>query len=132
MHKKQRQAAQAIQARNASSKDKSRQQREASKSAVLETKRYLVREGREEQMKLQRQRQEEWMRDRGLNTTRVTAIRNQKENARKKIEEEKLRKLENSRIEYENKVQQEEAIRSRTESLVSAMEREEMELIQVG
>lgn len=84
---------------------------------------------------------------RGLNTTRVTAIRNQKENARKKVEEEKvrvgedwklwyggvqLRKLENSRIEYENKVQQEEAIRSRTESLVSAMEREEMELIQVG
>ncbi|EEQ97737.1 conserved hypothetical protein [Perkinsus marinus ATCC 50983] len=130
MHKKQRQATEAIQVRNASLKDKSRQQREASKSAVLETKRYLVREGREEQMKLQRQRQEEWMRDRGLNTTRVTAIRNQKENARKKIEEEKLRKLENSRIEYENKVQQEEAIRSRTESLVSAMEREEMELIQ--
>lgn len=83
---------------------------------------------------------------RGLNTSRAKVIRSQRDNARKRMEEEKvkawvgrnsmvlfqLRKLENTRIEYENKVQQEESIRARTEALVSAMEKEEMELIQVG
>ncbi|EER11757.1 NBP2b protein, putative [Perkinsus marinus ATCC 50983] len=132
LHKKQWQAVRATQARNAFLKDKARQLREASKGAVLESKRHLVREGREEQMKLQQQKQEKWIRDIGLNTSRAKVIRSQRDNARKRMEEEKLRKLENTRIEYENKVQQEESIRARTEALVSAMEKEEMELIQVG
>ncbi|KAF4743531.1 hypothetical protein FOZ62_006413 [Perkinsus olseni] len=130
MHKKKWEAARASQARNAFMKDKAKQQREATRSAMLESKRHLVREGREEQMKLERQRQEKWMRDMGANTSRATAIRSQRDNAKKRIEQEKFRKLESCRMDYENKVQQEETLRARTEALVSAMEKEEMELIQ--
>ena len=65
-----------------------------------------------------------------MNAERSEEIRRQKAEAKARIEQEKRERIEKYRADYENRVAQEEMLRSRTEALVAQMEKEEMELIQ--
>merc|ERR1712151_532601 len=53
-----------------------------------------------------------------------------KEEAKRKMEEDRLAQLDKFREDYEARTAQEELLRARTDSLVAKMEKEEMELIQ--
>merc|ERR1719492_376399 len=57
-------------------------------------------------------------------------IRQGKEDAKRKLEEDRLAQLDKFREDYEARTAQEELLRARTDALVAKMEKEEMELIQ--
>ena len=57
-------------------------------------------------------------------------IKQKKEEAKRRLEEDRLAQLEKFREDYEARTAQEELLRSRTDALVAKMEKEEMELIQ--
>merc|ERR1719367_164852 len=57
-------------------------------------------------------------------------IKNQKAEAKRRMEEDRLAQLDKFREDYEARAAQEELLRARTEALVAKMEKEEMELIQ--
>merc|ERR1712179_32580 len=57
-------------------------------------------------------------------------IKQNKEEAKRKLEENRLAQLEKFREDYEARAAQEELLRARTDALVAKMEKEEMELIQ--
>merc|ERR1719190_128082 len=57
-------------------------------------------------------------------------IKQRKEEAKRRMEEERLQQLEKFREDYEARAAQEELLRARTDALVAKMEKEEMELIQ--
>merc|ERR1711920_949774 len=52
------------------------------------------------------------------------------EDAKRKLEEDRLAQLDKFREDYEARTAQEEMLRARTDALVAKMEKEEMELIQ--
>merc|ERR1712039_641208 len=64
------------------------------------------------------------------NTERSNMIKQKKEDAKRKLEEDRLAQLEKFREDYEARAAQEELLRARTDALVAKMEKEEMELIQ--
>merc|ERR1711945_16317 len=67
---------------------------------------------------------------RQLNVDRSAYIKQKKEDARRRLEEERLAQLDKFREDYEARIAQEELLRQRTDALVAKMEKEEMELIQ--
>merc|ERR1719517_175578 len=64
------------------------------------------------------------------NIERSNMIKQRKEDAKRKLEEDRLAQLEKFREDYEARAAQEELLRARTDALVAKMEKEEMELIQ--
>merc|ERR1719226_130468 len=64
------------------------------------------------------------------NIERSNMIKQKKEEAKRKLEENRLAQLEKFREDYEARAAQEELLRARTDALVARMEKEEMELIQ--
>merc|ERR1712039_505208 len=64
------------------------------------------------------------------NIERSNMIKQKKEDAKRKLEEDRLAQLEKFREDYEARAAQEEVLRARTDALVAKMEKEEMELIQ--
>merc|ERR1719517_162385 len=64
------------------------------------------------------------------NIERSNMIKQRKEDAKRRLEEDRLAQLEKFREDYEARAAQEELLRARTDSLVAKMEKEEMELIQ--
>merc|ERR1719394_1025027 len=68
--------------------------------------------------------------EREANMQRSNMIKMQKEEAKQKLEEDRLAQLEKFREDYEARAAQEELLRARTDALVAKMEKEEMELIQ--
>merc|ERR1719226_151985 len=64
------------------------------------------------------------------NIERSNMIKQKKEEAKRKLEENRLLQLEKFREDYEARTAQEELLRARTDALVAKMEKEEMELIQ--
>merc|ERR1712032_199878 len=68
--------------------------------------------------------------ERLANLERGDMIKQKKEEAKRRMEDERLAALERSRDDYDQRAAQEDLLRSRTEALVSNMEKEEMELIQ--
>merc|ERR550514_983822 len=65
-----------------------------------------------------------------MNEQRTQYIKQQKEEAKSRMEQEKQARLLQYQQDYENRVSEEEMLRARTEALVAKMEKEEMELIQ--
>merc|ERR1719380_583071 len=61
---------------------------------------------------------------------RGNAIKAKKEEAKRKLEEDRLAQLEKFREDYEARTSQESLLQARTDALVAKMEKEEMELIQ--
>merc|ERR1719517_379447 len=64
------------------------------------------------------------------NIERSNMIKQRKEDAKRRLEEDRLAQLEKFREDYEARAAQEELLRARTDALVAKMEKEEMELIQ--
>merc|ERR550514_2585116 len=64
-----------------------------------------------------------------MNEQRTQYIKQQKEEAKARMEEEKKARLAQYQQDYERRVSEEEMLRARTEALVAKMEKEEMELI---
>merc|ERR1712066_406351 len=64
------------------------------------------------------------------NMQRSNMIKMKKEEAKRRLEEDRLAQLEKFREDYEARAAQEELLRARTDALVAKMEKEEMELIQ--
>merc|ERR1712217_151459 len=64
------------------------------------------------------------------NIERSSYLKARKEEAKRKMEEDRLAQLDKFREDYEARTAQEELLRARTDALVAKMEKEEMELIQ--
>merc|ERR1712050_373255 len=61
---------------------------------------------------------------------RAAYLKATKEDAKRKLEDDRLAQLDKFRQDYEARMAQEEMLRARTDALVAKMEKEEMELIQ--
>merc|ERR1719271_837768 len=64
-----------------------------------------------------------------MNEQRAQYIKQQKEESKARLEQEKQSRLLQYQQDYESRVTEEEMLRARTEALVAKMEKEEMELI---
>eukprot|EP00397_Hematodinium_sp_SG-2012_P030569 GEMP01032389.1.p1 GENE.GEMP01032389.1~~GEMP01032389.1.p1 ORF type:complete len:262 (+),score=59.19 GEMP01032389.1:173-958(+) len=111
-------------------RDKTKATREANMEALRETKRDQVSKIKCEKSENLLAKKERESQTRTINMDRTNHVRQQKESAKRRQEMERLKKLDDYRLEYEGRVLREEELRQRTESLVSKMEKEEMELIQ--
>merc|ERR1719468_1062491 len=80
-------------------------------------------------MNLQQKKEREAS-ERQANVDRSAYLKARKEDAKRKLEEERLAQLDKYREGYEARTMQEEMLRARTDALVARMEKEEMELIQ--
>merc|ERR1719337_722706 len=67
--------------------------------------------------------------EKAMNEQRTQYIKQQKEEAKARLEQEKRARLMQYQQDYEGRVSEEEMLRARTEALVAKMEKEEMELI---
>merc|ERR1712217_857195 len=76
------------------------------------------------------QKKERQAAEQQANIERSNMIKQKKDDAKRKLEEDRLAQLEKFREDYEARAAQEELLRARTDSLVAKMEKEEMELIQ--
>merc|ERR1719409_1335011 len=130
MYKKKWQDIREAQANIAYNRDKSKAVRDGVRAGLLEQ-----RQGNRTQTKMQSQqfllaKKERESNERQENANRSAFIKARKEEAKRRLEEERLAQLEKYREDYEARIGQEEMLRSRTDALVAKMEREEMELIQ--
>jgi len=118
------------QAQNAYARDKGRMAREATQNALMEAKRTGVQASKRQAQEHLMAKKERETNDKLGNQDRANYIKRQKDEAKRRMEAERSGKLEMFRADYEARIGQEEMLRARTEALVSAMEKEEMELIQ--
>lgn len=118
------------QARNASDRERSKGARNSARMQALEDKKKNV-----QATKLQAQDHLAQMKDRGLserqaNADRSLFIKQQKIEAKKRMETDRKAKLDQYHDHYEARCAEEDMLRARTQALVAQMEKEEMELIQ--
>eukprot|EP00747_Dinoflagellata_sp_TGD_P167715 gnl/TRDRNA2_/TRDRNA2_192658_c0_seq1.p1 gnl/TRDRNA2_/TRDRNA2_192658_c0~~gnl/TRDRNA2_/TRDRNA2_192658_c0_seq1.p1 ORF type:complete len:269 (+),score=94.53 gnl/TRDRNA2_/TRDRNA2_192658_c0_seq1:152-958(+) len=118
------------QSQNAMNRDKAKERRDMTRSAMLESKTRQVQTTKEASQQFLLQKKEREAAERQANVDRSNLIKARKEEARRKLEEERLAQLEKFREDYEARTAQEEMLRARTDALVAKMEKEEMELIQ--
>merc|ERR1719323_3026723 len=79
-------------------------------------------------MNLQQKKERE-AHERQANAERSAYLKARKDDAKRKLEEDRLAQLDKFREDYEARTAQEEMLRARTDALVARMEKEEMELI---
>jgi len=118
------------QQKNQAVRIKAKTTREATRTALVQHKAQEARAMKEASQSNNMSRREREIYDHQLNKERMTLIRQQRDEAKRKQEEQQLKKLEDFRRDYETRVDHEEMLRARTEALVAKMEREEMDLIQ--
>lgn len=118
------------QAQNAYNRDKAKATRDATKTQLNDSKKRVVENVKASSQDHLLQKKERQAVEMQSNTDRSEAIRRQKAEAKARVEREQEVRLQKYRADYENRVGQEEMLRSRTEALVAQMEKEEMELIQ--
>jgi len=115
---------------NQQNREKSRAVREAARNDLMEAKHSNAARSKQQSNQILFQKKEREAQERNANFERGDMIKQRKEDAKRRLEDERLAALERSREDYEQRAAQEDLLRSRTEALVSQMEREEMELIQ--
>merc|ERR1719471_379934 len=76
------------------------------------------------------QKKERESMEKQANVDRSNYMKARKEEAKRRLEEDRIAQLEKFREDYEARAAQEELLRARTDALVAKMEKEEMELIQ--
>merc|ERR1719375_328736 len=118
------------QAANAYNRDRAKAKRDGTRAELLERRHASANSTKAQSQQILLQKKEREACERQDNSNRGDFIRQRKEEARRRLEEERLVQLEKSREGYETRIAQEEMLRDRTDSLVAKMEREEMELIQ--
>merc|ERR1719378_1330721 len=115
---------------NAHNRDKARAIRDGTRAGLLESRQASASSTKAQSQQFLLQKKEREALERQDNASRGAFIKQRKEEARRKLEEERLAQLEKYREDYEARTAQEEMLRARTDALVAKMEREEMELIQ--
>merc|ERR1719379_1593473 len=119
----------AAQQRNAHYRDKNKALRDGTRAACLEQRQANVHETKVQSQQLLLQKKDREAQDRQENTDRSRFIKTKKDEAKRRMEVERLAQLERHREAYESRIAQEEMLRQRTEALVATMEKEEMQLI---
>lgn len=118
------------QAQNANMRDRSKAIRDSTRQGLLEQKQAIASSTKQQSQQMLLHKKHREAGEREANAERSGYLKAQKEEARRRLEEDRLAQLERFREDYDGRTAQEELLRSRTEALVSKMEREEMELIQ--
>jgi len=120
----------AAQSQNHENREKSRAVREAARNGLMEARHSNAVRSKQQSHQILHRKKEREAQERLANLERGDMIKQKKEEAKRRMEDERLAALERSREDYEQRAAQEDLLRSRTEALVSNMEKEEMELIQ--
>eukprot|EP00929_Paragymnodinium_shiwhaense_P095885 TRINITY_DN57206_c0_g1_i1.p1 TRINITY_DN57206_c0_g1~~TRINITY_DN57206_c0_g1_i1.p1 ORF type:complete len:292 (-),score=81.48 TRINITY_DN57206_c0_g1_i1:142-933(-) len=120
----------AAQTQNAYNRDKAKAVRDATRQGLVDARIANAHKTKQQSQLFLLQKKEREAAERQANTERSGLLRQKKEEAKRKLEEERLAQLERYRDDYEARTAQEELLRARTDALVAQMEKEEMELIQ--
>jgi len=115
---------------NQQNREKSRAVREAARNGLMEARRTNAAKSKQQSHQILFQKKEREAQHLNSNFEKGDMIKQKKEDAKRRLEDERLAALERSRQDYEKRAAQEDLLRNRTEALVSQMEKEEMELIQ--
>merc|ERR1719378_877703 len=115
---------------NAHNRDKAKAIRDGTRAGLLEQRQSNVQQVKAQSQQFLLQKKEREALERQDNVARSAFIKQRKEEAKRRLEEDRLAQLEKYREDYEARTAQEELLRSRTDALVAKMEKEEMELIQ--
>merc|ERR1712241_27977 len=115
---------------NQHNREKSRAVREAARNGLMEARHSNATRSKQQSHQILHRKKEREAQERLANLERGDMIKQKKEEAKRRMEDERLAALERSREDYEQRAAQEDLLRNRTEALVSQMEKEEMELIQ--
>lgn len=115
---------------NSHNRDRARAVREATKQGLMDARTANANRTKQQSHEFLLQKKEREASQRQANVDRGNAIKMKKEEAKRKLEEDKLAQLERFREDYEARTAQEELVRARTDALVAKMEKEEMEVIQ--
>lgn len=118
------------QTQNAFNRDKAKAVREGTREALLGQRQNNAAKTKQMSQQYLLQKKQREATERQSNSERGNLIKQKKEEAKRRLEEDRLAQLEKFREDYEARTAQEELLRSRTDSLVAKMEKEEMELIQ--
>jgi len=120
----------AAQTENAYNRDRAKAVRESTRVGLLEQRSANAQTTKQQSQQYLLQKKQREATERESNLDRSNLIKTKKEEAKRRLEEDRLAQLEKFREDYEGRTAQEELLRSRTDSLVAKMEKEEMELIQ--
>eukprot|EP00743_Colponemidia_sp_Colp-15_P000962 GILK01001061.1.p1 GENE.GILK01001061.1~~GILK01001061.1.p1 ORF type:complete len:252 (-),score=71.01 GILK01001061.1:936-1691(-) len=111
-------------------REKKRMEKHSLHESIYSQRKQSVAQCRSESRMLQQRKDMEREESVRKNVQKSSEIRTKELQLRQKAEEERRARLEKGRMEYEERVRQEEQERQRREALIAKMEREEMELIQ--
>lgn len=120
----------AAQQSNTHNRDKSKAIRDATRQSLHDERHHNAVRTKQQSQQFLLQKKDREATERQANLERGNMIKMRKEEAKRRLEEERLAQLEKFREDYEARTAQEELLRSRTDALVAKMEKEEMELIQ--
>jgi len=120
----------AAQRHNRQNRDRAKAVQEATRNGLMEARAANATKTKQQSQQFLTQKKEREAAERHANSERGNLIKQRKEEAKRKLEEDRLAQLEKFREDYEGRAAQEELLRSRTDALVAKMEKEEMELIQ--
>lgn len=117
------------QAMNAANRDRSKDARNQAKGALLANKKGQVLAGQQQSQDHMAQLKAQKESDRQANGDRCLSIKQQKLEAKRKMESDRQLQLAGFHQDYESRVSEEKMLMEKTHALVAQMEKEEMELI---
>jgi hypothetical protein len=115
---------------NGENREKAKAIREATRAGLLDQRMDNAQKTKNQSQQYLMQKKTREAAERQANIERGNLIKQKKEEAKRRLEEDRLAQLEKFREDYEARTAQEEMLRARTDALVAKMEKEEMELIQ--
>merc|ERR1719217_1047851 len=118
------------QAHNATNRERSKEARAATRNILLEEKKKVFHSVKAQTQDHIAQKKEREIAEKQTNADRSAFIKQQKLEAKRKLEMERKEKLDQYQQDYHARTAEEEQLRERTQALVAQMEKEEMELIQ--
>merc|ERR1712217_659977 len=118
------------QSQNQQNRDKAKAVREATQLGLMEARANNAVQTKQQSQQMLLHKKERQAAEQQANIERSNMIKQKKDDAKRKLEEDRLAQLEKFREDYEARAAQEELLRARTDALVAKMEKEEMELIQ--
>jgi len=118
------------QAHNAANRERSKEARSMTRNLMLDDKKKNVNATKLQSQDNHAQKKERESSERQWNAERGNHVKQQRLEAKRKLEMERKQKLDQFHEDYEARTAEEDMLRERTQALVAQMEKEEMELIQ--
>mmetsp|Transcript_131315 Transcript_131315/g.255850 ORF Transcript_131315/g.255850 Transcript_131315/m.255850 type:complete len:265 (-) Transcript_131315:143-937(-) len=118
------------QAQNTMSREQAKAMRDETRRSLLDKKQQNAQNTKHQSQQILLQKKAREEADHDSNKQRSNYLKQMKDEAKRRMEENQLAQMEKIREDCEARTAQEEALRARTDSLVAKMEKEEMELIQ--